>query len=145
MGEGDLEDLLGVLVRDHKEGTLRDDDRWDTAGPCPDLMVYIKRCSLINLVKIATIRKHNPRTLNLVSALLVGRPARNVNRIVGDNLTKLMLYSSEFDVTPEEETRAVTRFRDNPDSQTFRPCTFYCGKGSCRLDLECDYLHLRRL
>ena len=98
----------------------------------------------MNLVKLAIIRKVNPRMINVISAATLGGRARDLNKLIGGDLSKLMEYVVDYHIDQDEEERVVGRHRVSPGSQTIRPCTFWIHKGGCRREDECEYLHLTR-
>ena len=56
----------------------------------------MKACSAVNLVKLAIIRKVNPRMINVISAATLGRRARDLNKLIGGDLSKLMDYAIDI-------------------------------------------------
>ena len=59
-------------------------------GHMPVLEDFMHECSEINLVKCAIIKKANPRLMDMVSAATLGRRADDINRLIGDDLSKLL-------------------------------------------------------
>ena len=100
--------------------------------------------SEITLVKCAIIKKVNPRLMDMVTAATLGRRADDINRLIGDDLSKLLKYAEDYHITTDEEERAIGRHRSNPGCQTIRPCAYYNQHKGCRRAGECEYIHTEK-
>ena len=103
--EQDLMDLLHMVVKAHKEDTLMDFGTFNGAGTCPRFCDYRRQCSALNLVKMEILEKRNARLFCLFGSTVEGRDARNLNKMLGDDVTKLMEMAHEFSLTNDEEER----------------------------------------
>ena len=113
-------------------------------GASPDLEYFVKECSMLNLAKVAYIQKVNPRLLDLVNSIMEGRPARNINKLLGEDLAHLRPMALCYDCDQDEIDRARAKFRYNKESMTFRPCQYFVKRGKCSKVERCDYLHMTR-
>ena len=143
MEVGDLYDLMNVIVRLHHNGELVETHTLSREG-MPVLADFIANCSEINLAKLAVLKKVNPHLVNVISAATLGRKAQNLNKLIGDDLSKVLPYADDYHVTIEEEERVIGRHRSRPGRQTIRPCTFYMQPRGCKRGEECEYMHLSR-
>ena len=73
-----------------------------------------------------------------------GRPARDINKLIGEDLAFLRPVAICHDCELEEEARVREKFQQDKKSMTMRPCTFYLEKGKCSKGDRCDYLHLNK-
>ena len=87
---GDLYDMMNVVVRLHHSDELKETDTMSKPGHMPRLEDFIHGCSEINLVRLAIIKKVNPRVMDIKSAATMGRRADNIDRLLGDDLSKML-------------------------------------------------------
>ena len=95
-------------------------------------------------MKLALIRNIIPKVVDIISTITEGRRAENINRFMGDDLSKMLKYMADYHVVLEEEQRLVSRHRSNPGCQTFKPCAYHNGARGCRQGDGCEYVHMER-
>ena len=140
---GDLYDMMNVVVRLHHNGELMETKTLSKPGHMPVLEDFMHGCSEINLVKCAIIKKVNPRMMDVISAATLGRRVDDTNRLIGDDLSKMLKCVEDYHITTDEEERVIGH-RSNPGCQTIRPCAFYNTPKGCRRGEECEYVHMEK-
>ena len=143
MRDQDLEDLMGFIVRNKKQGTLVDSHAYDGPGDIPPLKVYIEDASALNVVKVAIALKTRPNYLELLAKLLVGTKAEvSVNGHVGKCLTKINDMTASCTVSRDEMYRLehIAQQRGTRAIH-FDLCKWYLTPEGCRFGDNCICWH----
>ena len=137
----DFKDMMGMATRVYKD--VGEPQMWFCPGPTPGYTRFRAQTSTLNVAKILLLKSMNCGFHNLWAACMEGKPARDVNKMLGGELKELIEASEAgLCVTHYEATRTRQRHREGAPV-AMRICKYELGRSSCRDEDDCPFLHAK--
>ena len=139
--EGELDRMERRCRRKHASGQMPA-NCFDGPINCPELNVYMRQCTELNIIKLARLGIRNPEMYELYGLILEARPMDHGNRCVGAELDELFAVAGDNKVPQAERTRMLQLHQLNDHELRMKPCVQWTRSGSCEFDVECRCWHV---